>query len=153
MMNPQGQPTPQGRMTTPQKGGQPAPTGGPTAGGSPTPTPPTGTGTGTPTPPMGGGTTPMSTTPGQVQAAKSRMGTGTGTPTPPMGAGTTMGSALGLNRPRVPGMGAGPSGIPTLPPNVFTNSDVLKEAKKDLGDSRRFKDFEFMLKKYSKKKR
>ena len=145
MMNPQGQPTPQGRMTTPQKGGQPAPTGGPTAGGSPTPTPTTGT----PTPPMGGGTPPMSTTPGQVQAAKSRMGTGT----PPMGAGTTMGAALGLTKPTVPGMGAGPSGIPTLPPNVFTNSDVLKEAKKDLGDSRRFKDFEFMLKKYSKKKR
>lgn len=152
MMNPQGQPTPQGRMTTPQQGGQPAPTGGPTAGGSPTPTPTTGTGTpqtGTPTTPMGGGTTPMSTTPGQVQAAKSRMGTGT----PPMGAGTTMGSALGLTKPTVPGMGVGPSGIPTLPPNVFTNSDVLKEAKKDLGDSRRFKDFEFMLKKYSKKKR
>ena len=138
MMNPQGQPTPQGRMTTPQQGGQPAPTGGPTAGGSPTPTPTTGT-----------PTTPMSTTPGQAQAAQSRMGAGT----PPMGAGTTMGSALGLSKPRVPGMGAGPSGIPTLPPNVFTNSDVLKEAKKDLGDSRRFKDFEFMLKKYSKKKR
>ena len=145
MMSPQGQPTPQGRMTTPQQGGQPAPTGGPTAGGSPTPTPPTGT----PTPTTGGGTPPISATPGQVQAAQSRAGAGT----PPMGAGTTMGSALGLSKPRVPGMGAGPSGIPTLPPNVFTNSDVLKEAKKDLGDSRRFKDFEFMLKKYSKKKR
>lgn len=139
MMNPQGQPTPQGQMTTPQQGGEPAPTGGPTAGGSPTAMPQ-----------QEEGAPQMTATEGQMAAAQSRMGAGQ----PPMGpTGMPLGSALGRAPKRLPGMTGTPSKLPTLPPNVFSNSDVLKNAKKELGDSRRYNEFKYMLQKYSKKKR